>query len=60
MNLKITDTTPLDKNTLRGVFSLVVGPMKIEMRQNQSREKNMRTASIFRFGEVIWIRFQNL
>jgi len=30
MNFKITDTKPLDKNTLRGVFSLVVGPMKIE------------------------------
>jgi hypothetical protein len=30
MDFQITDTKPINKNTLRGVFSLVVGPMKIE------------------------------
>lgn len=30
MNFKITDTKPMNKNTLRGIFSLLVGPMKIE------------------------------
>jgi len=30
MNFKITDTKPLNKNTLRGTFSLLVGPLKVE------------------------------
>jgi hypothetical protein len=30
MDYQITDTKPLNKNTLRGVFSLVAGPLKIE------------------------------
>ena len=30
MNFQITDAKPLNKNTLRGVFSMIVGPMKIE------------------------------
>jgi hypothetical protein len=30
MNFKIADTKPMNKNTLRGIFSLIVGPMKIE------------------------------
>ena len=30
MEFKITDTKPLNKNTLKGVFSLDVGPLKIE------------------------------
>jgi hypothetical protein len=30
MNFKITDTKPMDKNTLQGIFSLLVGPLKIE------------------------------
>ena len=30
MNFKITDTKPLNKNTLRGSFSLLVGPLKVE------------------------------
>ncbi len=30
MNFKIIDTKPMDKNTLKGLFSLVIGPMKIE------------------------------
>jgi hypothetical protein len=30
MNFKITDSKPMDKNTLQGIFSLLVGPLKIE------------------------------
>jgi len=30
MNFNITDTKPMDKNTLRGLFTLMVGPLKIE------------------------------
>lgn len=30
MNFQITDTKPMDRNTLKGLFSLVVGPLKIE------------------------------
>jgi hypothetical protein len=30
MSFKITDTKSMNRNTLRGVFSLLVGPMKIE------------------------------
>ena len=30
MNFQIADIKPLNKNTLKGVFALMVGPMKIE------------------------------
>jgi len=30
MNFKIVDKKKMDKNTLRGLFSLTVGPLKIE------------------------------
>jgi hypothetical protein len=30
MDFKVTDTKPMNKNTLQGVFSLMVGPLKIE------------------------------
>lgn len=30
MNFEIVDTKRMDKNTLRGLFSLMVGPLKIE------------------------------
>ena len=30
MNFQITDAKPMIKNTLHGIFSLVIGPLKIE------------------------------